>query len=291
MNIAITGGAGFIGSHLAEALLDQHHRVTIIDRFSIGSNSQWVDYQRRGRGLRVLVHDVREPLDLSDFDQVFHLAAESHVCRSMLHVTDTWATNVSGTVAVLESARKAGVPVVHVSTDEVYGETYIPVAEDGHFQPTSPYAASKAAGDLACQSAFHTFGQDVRIVRPGNAYGARQHSEKVIPKIRSATATNPFTVHGNGSQVRQWTKVQDIVAGLLLVASSGQPGEAYNCSSESELSIKEVLELAGNPPHTYVPDPRGSVSDFCYRLVCTKLRGLGWNPIGATEGLGDFLGL
>jgi len=286
MRITITGGAGFIGSHLTEALREQGHEVTIIDNLGVGSNDvvlKWPD-------VKIYPCDITKWVDLSGQDMVYHLAAESHVDRSLIQVDNTWNTNVMGTVAVLESARRGNIPMIHVATDEVYGETKSPVREDAPFNPTTPYATSKAAGDLACQSAFKSFGQDVRIVRPGNAYGERQLNEKVLPRIREANQNNPFTIHGDGSQRRQWTRVHDLVTALMLVAEKGSPGEAYNATSESELSIVEVLELAGNPPHEYIPDPRGSVQDWCYRLDCEKLRGLGWEPMQAEEGLRDYFG-
>ena len=242
------------------------------------------------------------PLDVSDFEHflkvvevyrpgvIFHLAAESHVDRSFRDPLAFTRTNVLGTHSVLEAGRRLGVRVVHVSTDEVYGPASDrPFSEDDPLRPTTPYAASKAAADLIAQSYIRSFGADVVVVRPSNAYGPRQHPEKLIPKtiIRLLLGMH-VPIHGSGTQARTWTYVYDVAEALILLAEKAEPG-VYNVASGEvrsvEYVVRKVAEFLGVEPRiVYVRDR--PVQDPLYLLSTEKVSKLGWRPtVSFEEGL------
>ena len=220
-------------------------------------------------------------------DAVVHFAAESHVDRSIADAAPFITTNVLGTQVLLEAARKAGVGrFVHVSTDEVYGA----LGEEGlfteetPFRPRSPYAASKAAGDLLAQAYWETHRVPVSVVRPSNNYGPYQFPEKFIPvMVTSLVEGGRIPVYGKGLNVRDWLHVDDCCRAIELVLNRGKPGEAYNIGGASERRNIEVarlvLEQMGLDESSieYVPDRPGH--DFRYALDNARIeRELGWRP-------------
>lgn len=279
----VTGGAGFIGSALADLLLRRSWEVVVLDRLTYAGRPENLP-----PGVPLL------PVDVTDFDGVykslrahkpdvvFHLAAESHVDRSFHYPLDFTRTNVLGTHSVLEAARRLGIRVVHVSTDEVYGPAEgAPYGESDPLRPTSPYAASKAAADLIAQSYIRTYKADVVVARPSNAYGPRQHPEKLVPKstIRLLLGLR-VPIHGSGAQTRTWTYVYDVAEALLLLAERGEP-DAYNIASGEVKSVLHVVqriaELLGVEPKLKFTADRPA-QDEAYLLKTDKMRALGWSP-------------
>jgi dTDP-glucose 4,6-dehydratase len=299
-HVLVTGGAGFIGSHLVDALLaDPNVRVTVLDRLSIGGsrfNLEQHDGDPRFTFVQGDVNDealVREVV--GGVGAVIHAAAESHVDRSIDAARGFLESNVMGTQAVLEAVRAAGTRMLMISTDEVYGEGAHEggsFTEDAPIAPRSPYAASKAAADLLCGAYRTTYGVDVTVVRGTNAYGPRQ-IERVIPTFTiSALEGLPVPVYADGTERREFLHVHDWARAALTVLDLGEPGVLYNIGGGTELSNRELAEkivaLVGVSDDliAFVPDRPGH--DFRYGVSADRLRGLGWSPaVAFDDGLAD----
>jgi dTDP-glucose 4,6-dehydratase len=223
---------------------------------------------------------------MADVDAVVHLAAESHVDRSLLDAGAFIQTEVYGTFVLLEAARRRGVErFLHVSTDEVYGQSLgdQEFTERDPFAPRSPYAASKAGGELLAHAFLETYGLPVVIARPANNIGPRQHPEKAIPLfVTNALDDQPLPVYGRGLQVRDRLYVEDNCAALDLLLHRGETGEAYNIAAGNErtnIDVAEtVLELLEKPKSLirFVEDRPGH--DDRYRMSAAKIGALGWSP-------------
>lgn len=254
MRIVVTGGLGFIGSHLIRWLLANQPQVEVINidvltyagnRATLGN----VEQDPRYRWERVSIGDrgaLERIFSEKPVDAVMHLAAESHVDRSITNGTLFVETNVLGTALLLEIARKHGVSrFLHVSTDEVYGS----LGSTGYFSeassvdPRSPYSASKASSDLLALAAFHTFSQDVVVTRCSNNYGPYQFPEKLIPLfITNGLEHKPWPLYGDGMNIRDWLYVEDHVRALWMVFERGRAGEVYNIGGHNEKTNREVAE-------------------------------------------------
>jgi dTDP-glucose 4,6-dehydratase len=300
VNVLVTGGAGFIGSHLVDALLvEPETSVTVLDRLSTGGSRANLEQHEGDSRLRFVHGDVRDGEALralvADADEVVHAAAEAHVDRSIDEPAGFLSTNVIGTQVVLDACRDRDVRLLMVSTDEVYGPgdpAGGSIEEDRPLSPRSPYAASKAAADLLCQAYRTTYGTNVTIVRGTNAFGRRQ-IERVVPTYAvTALEGRPIPVYGRGEQRREWLHVRDWVRAALLVLRRGEPGTLYNIGGGREISNLElaraICRLAGAPESqiTFVPDRPGH--DFRYGVSSERVRGLGWRPeIGFEDGLAE----
>ncbi len=306
--ILITGGAGFIGSAVVRMALEKANveRVVVLDALTYAGHKINLD--------GVLGVDDRLTLvegDICDrtiveklhaehaFDSVLHLAAESHVDRSIESAEAFVRTNVNGTFVLLDAARRAWegksatTRFVHVSTDEVFGalgDTGV-FTETTAYAPNSPYAASKAASDLLVRSYFKTYGLSAVITNCCNNYGPRQLPEKLIPlMISNAAEGKKLPVYGEGKQIREWLHVDEHARGLLAALDRGTPGESYLFGSGEELNNKQMVELIADivdehlqrkPGSSralmhYVPDRKGH--DFRYAIDSSKARReLGWS--------------
>ncbi|MGH2539308.1 MAG: dTDP-glucose 4,6-dehydratase [Actinomycetota bacterium] len=288
-HLLVTGGAGFIGSHLVDALLERGDRVTVLDRLSAGGS---LTNLRRHHGdplLTFVEGDVKD-VDLvrglvADADAVVHAAAETHVDRSIDAPGEFLDTNVLGTRSVLDACRFEGARLLMLSTDEVYGAGD-PVGgsfdEGAPLRPRSPYAASKAAGDLLCTAYASTYATPVVVVRGTNAFGPRQ-IERVVPTyVVNALRGLPVPVYGRGEQRREFLYVEDWVRGALTAFDRGGSGTVYNIGNGHELPNLElatrICELADAPTEliTFVADRPGH--DFRYGVRSERLATLGWSP-------------
>jgi dTDP-glucose 4,6-dehydratase len=290
VNVLVTGGAGFIGSHLVDLLLEgPADRVTVLDRLSTGGTRANLEHREGDARFGFIHGDVRDAATVDrlvgNVDAVIHAAAESHVDRSIDEPAGFLATNVVGTQVVLDACRAHGPRLLMVSTDEVYGPgdpSGGRFDEDRPLAPRSPYAASKAAADLLCRAYRETYGTDLTVVRGTNAYGSRQ-IERVVPTYAiAALEGREVPVYGRGDQRREWLHVRDWSRGVLAALRNGQPGAVYNIGGGHELSNLElartICALAGAPESliTFVPDRPGH--DYRYGLSSDRLRGLGWEP-------------
>jgi dTDP-glucose 4,6-dehydratase len=281
MRILVAGGAGFIGSHFAERLLAAGEDVVVLDKLTYAGNE--ANVPARAEFVR---GDVATPEDVEAVgrvDAIVNFAAETHVDRSILGPTEFVRTDVLGALVLVQHAHRYGIRLVHVSTDEVYGDVTEPVREDVPLRPSSPYSASKAGGDLQVLAAVRTFGADACITRGSNTYGARQYPEKLVPLfVTNALAGEPLPLYGDGRQVRDWLHVDDHCAAIELVLRNGQSGEVYNAGADDERENREVaeriIELTEADPALlrHVDDRPGH--DRRYALDSAKLRTLGWEP-------------
>jgi dTDP-glucose 4,6-dehydratase len=301
MKIFVTGGAGFIGSNFIRHVVASDRRYTVVnyDKLTYAGNLANLDSVANHPDYTFVRGDIRDAPALEaamrGCDTVVHFAAESHVDRSIYQPSAAIQTNITGTFIVLEVSRKLSIPrLVHVSTDEVYGD--IPpdafAGEDFPLRPSSPYSASKAAGDLLVLSYVRTYGLPAIITRSSNNYGPYQFPEKLLPlMITNAFEDKPLPIYGDGKQQRDWLHVEDNCRGILTVLESGKLGEIYNIGgldvTENLFLVRKLLRLAGKPDTliSYVQDRPGH--DRRYALTCKKIETqLGWKPaISLDDGL------
>ena len=288
MTILVTGGAGFIGSHLLESLVNYcDDDIVCIDALTYASDKNNIPS-------KVLLY----PYDISNKDEVsevffaykpsyvFHLAAESHVDNSIENCSPFIQSNIIGTVNLLNASLEYGVEkFMHISTDEVYGSI-----EDGSFtedtiyNPRNPYSASKASSDHFVMAYHTTYGLPVVITNCSNNYGPRQYKEKMIPKtIKNLISGNKIPVYGTGEQIRDWLYTQDHCEALIKVWKEGQVGEKYNIGGECEIRnidlVKMIIDIMQKDESMieFVEDRPGH--DFRYSTDISKIKNtLGWSP-------------
>ena len=247
-NFLVTGGAGFIGSHVVDELLKRADvlNLFIIDKLGIGSNVYNVPDDERIQFILEDIADDSAYLDLPKIDFILHLAAESHVDRSITDPLACITSNVMGTAKILQLAREDNARMVHVSTDEVYGHLQLedpPFTEEHILAPRSPYSATKAGADLLVQSYVTTFGIDASITRCCNNYGPRQGDEKLIPTvIGKLLKDEAIPVYGNGQNIREWIHVTDHAKAIIEVLFEGQAGEVYNIPGSVHLSNLDIVD-------------------------------------------------
>ena len=292
MRLLVTGAAGFIGSTYAR-LVAGEHEVVVLDKLTYAGRRENLE------GVKVsFVHGAIEDRDavrkaIEGCDAVVNFAAESHVDRSIADQDAFARTHVIGTSVLLEAARETGVArYLQVSTDEVYGSIQSgSFTEASPLDPSSPYSATKAAGDLLVSAHAHTYGLEAVICRGSNNYGPRQYPEKLIPLcVLNALHGDPLPVYGDGRQVRNWLFVEDFARAIGLVLERGEPGLVYNVGGPEECEnlevIHRILELTGRDPSLveHVTDRPGH--DRRYSLSSERVRELGWEPrIHFAEGL------
>jgi dTDP-glucose 4,6-dehydratase len=320
MRFLVTGGAGFIGSAVVRFLINEtEHEVLNFDKLTYAGNLENVKTVSNNPRYKFIQGDVcdRELLRkvFSEFkpDKIMHLAAESHVDRSITGPSEFITTNIIGTYSMLEEAlkyyqnleesKKKDFLFHHISTDEVYGElgeTGL-FTEETSYDPSSPYSASKASSDHLVRAWSRTFKLPVVVTNCSNNYGPYHYPEKLIPLvITNALKGEKLPVYGKGENVRDWLYVEDHAQALFTVVTKGKNGETYNIGGESERKNIEVVrsicktldELRPNSPYvphenliTFVTDRAGH--DFRYAIDCSKIkRELGWNPsVNFEEGL------
>jgi len=314
--ILITGGAGFIGSALIRHIIKKNeHRVVNVDKLTYSGNLQSLE------SIELSEKYIFEPVDICNEkellrvfkknqpDIVIHLAAESHVDRSIDSPREFIQTNIVGTFSLLEQTKnywqflkgdkKENFRFLHVSTDEVYGdlnETSDFFTEDTPYDPSSPYSASKASSDHLVRAWYRTYGLPVLITNCSNNYGPFQFPEKLIPHIiLNALAGKNLPIYGDGKQIRDWLYVDDHVEALMDVAQNAKVGETYNIGGNNEIQNIDVVrkvcfildELAPNELYgidsyseliTYVKDRPGH--DVRYAINAQKInKDLGWVPL------------
>ncbi len=316
LRFLVTGGAGFIGSAVIRYLINEtkHHVVNIDALTYAGNLSSLEDVSSSSRYSFEKVnvcdgHELNRVFMEYEPDAVMHLAAESHVDRSIGSPATFIETNIVGTYQLLEASRKyieslkdekkALFRFHHISTDEVYGDlgkTEDLFTEETSYAPSSPYSASKASSDHLVRSWYRTYDLPIIITNCSNNYGPYHHPEKLIPLIiLNALSGKDLPVYGDGNQVRDWLYVEDHARALYRAVTEGKIGETYNIGGYNEKKNIEVIieicnileELAPNKPNsinkyedliTYVPDRLGH--DFRYAINAEKIeRELGWKPV------------
>lgn len=309
MNILVTGGAGFIGSHFVLRHRERRpdDRIVVLDKLTYAANPEYLSPVRESvpiiEGDIIDVETVAKIVHEYDIDTIVNFAAESHVDRSIDNATPFLHSNVIGVQALLEVCRAAGsVRLLHISTDEVYGDL-----EDGDrpntvgdpLAPSSPYSASKAAGEMFVIAAMRTYGTRACITRCTNNFGPHQAAEKFLPTvIRRALAGQPVPLYGDGTNIRDWLYVTDHCDALELILETDWlfhdtelgTGHIVNISADDERRnidvARQILRLLGKPESliTLVQDRPGH--DRRYALDSSAIRALGWKPeVGFEEGV------
>lgn len=294
MNILVTGGCGFIGSHFLRYMMNAYpgDYFICLDALTYAGNKNNVaDFLNHSR-FTMAEGNIR---DISFVDALFatykpdivvHFAAETHVDRSITGPQVFLETNVIGTGILLDTCLRHGIERFHhVSTDEVYGTLPLqggsPFMEQSPLMPSSPYAASKASSDLLVLSYYKTYGLPITISRCSNNYGTHQYPEKLIPlMIQKALQGESLPVYGDGSNIRDWIHVVDHCRAIDCILQKGKVGEVYNIGAGEEIPniqlVKRILDVLGKPYEliTYVPDRLGH--DLRYAINSSKLETLGW---------------
>lgn len=315
MKILVTGGAGFIGSAVVRLAISRGHEVVNLDALTYAAclanvgpvaSSPHYAFERvdiRNRPELDRIFSAHQP------DVVMHLAAESHVDRSIDGPSDFIETNITGTFNLLEAARRywqeRGKPEAfrfhHISTDEVFGslsdDPDLKFTEDTPYDPRSPYSASKASSDHLVRAWFETYGLPVVLSNCSNNYGPYHFPEKLIPVvILNALAGEPLPIYGDGSNVRDWLFVEDHADALLLVLEKGRVGRSYNIGGENERSNLELVRMICAILDRIRPRDSGSYADLItfvtdrpghdarYAIDPTRIRTeLGWRPSVTVE--------
>jgi dTDP-glucose 4,6-dehydratase len=290
-NILVTGGAGFIGSAFVRYMVKQYpeYNIIVYDKLTYAGNlnnlssvSDEGNY-RFERGDITHRETVQRVFKEHAIDTVVNFAAESHVDRSILDPDAFIQTDVIGVFILLDESLKHGIErFLQVSTDEVYGDVETGFStEDDPFLPNSPYASSKASGELMVRAYHITHGLDTVITRGSNTFGPYQYPEKILPFFTTeALDDRPLPLYGDGMQVRDWLYVDDHVTGIDVVLHKGKSGEAYNVAGENQQHnidlTHRLLKLLDKPKSLikHVPDREGH--DRRYAMNCDKLRALGW---------------
>ena len=286
--VLVTGGAGFIGSNFVRYML-RKTKIINLDKLSYSGNTENLRNVEKEPGYTFVKGDICDKRIVFKLakgcDAIVHFAAESHVDRSIKDPTEFIKTNVFGTQVLLDAAKEHKIKrFIHISTDEVYGSTaYGSFDEDSPLLPNSPYAASKAAGDLLVRSYFVTYKLPAIVVRSSNNFGPYQYPEKIIPLfITNALEGKKVPVYADGSNVREWLYVLDNCDAINHVLHSGKAGEIYNIGSGNEMRnidlTKRILGALGKNESLikFVKDRPGH--DKRYALNIEKLRRLGWKP-------------
>lgn len=290
--IVITGGAGFIGSHVVDHFVENfpQAKVLVLDKMTYAADI---------RNIMPLISEKRAALQVGDVcdldtcvravtgaDLVIHAAAESHVDNSFDNSLEFTKTNVVGTHCVMEACRREGVPkVIHVSTDEVYGEVF-----DGHadenapLRPTTPYSASKAAAEMIVNGYLRSFKMPIVTVRANNIFGTRQFPEKIIPKFALLLLTGKsLTLHGTGQNRRHYLAARDFAAALEMLAAHGEIGRYYNIGTTEEYTNIQMAHMVChvfglNPDKTITFIPDRPYNDARYAVDWSEIAAMGWKP-------------
>lgn len=297
MNVLVTGAAGFIGSNLVHYLHEvrPNWTITALDALTYAGNLENIAAVLDEKSVKFAKVDITDERAVEDvfargkFSLVLHLAAESHVDRSIHGAADFVRTNVQGTQVLLDAAKKHVVKrFVHVSTDEVYGS----LGPTGRFfettplDPTSPYSASKASSDLIALAFNKTYGMDVMVTRCTNNYGPYQFPEKLIPLfVTNLIEGKKVPLYGDGMNVRSWLYVKDHCEALLLVAEKGRAGEVYNIGGTEEAEIPNktvtfsILKHLGKGEEMIERVADRPAHDRRYAVSIDKIKAeLGWSP-------------
>lgn len=289
MNLLITGGAGFIGSNFIRYILsNSDYRVVNYDCLTYAANLNYLEDISNCERYSFVLGNINDKKLLNhviskyQIDIIINFAAESHVDRSIADVSPFVETNVNGTMCLLETAKAYSLRMIQISTDEVYGSLDSGYAkEDAVLNPSSPYAASKAAADHFVQAYFKTYSMQTNVIRAANNYGPNQNEDKLIPRMLSCMKHGEYLpIYGDGMNRRDWLYVEDFCRAIHLVIIKGIPGEIYNVTDHQEMTNIELIDFLreyGNFQSIrtkFVEDRLGH--DLRYGMDNTKMKGIGW---------------
>lgn len=290
--VVVTGGAGFAGSHIVDELcrVCPDTQIVVFDKMTYAGDVRNIAHHLFADRIRLIVGDVADlgacRRAVADASLVIHAAAESHVDHSFGNSLEFTRTNVLGTHALMEACRQENVPrIIHVSTDEVYGEVLDgAVDEEAVLRPTNPYSSSKAAAEMILRGYIQSYQAPILIVRANNLYGARQFPEKIIPRFICHMLTGRrLPLHGDGTNRRHYLSTVDFARAVLFLAREGEVGETYNIGTQEEYTNLQVGEMIAGHFGRAVTDVADFVSDrpfndARYSISWNKLAAMGWQP-------------
>jgi UDP-glucose 4-epimerase len=295
----VTGGAGFIGSHLVDRLIAAGRRVRVLDSFVVGRKAN-LQQHREEKRLEIVEADIADMAAVDTAcegaDRVFHLAARADIVPSIQLPEAYFRANVDGTFAVLEAVRRHHVRrLVYVASSSCYGipDVY-PTPETAPARPQYPYALTKYLGEHLVLHWAQVYGMPAVSVRFFNVYGPRVRTSGTYGAVfgvflAQLLAGQPLTIVGDGTQTRDFTFVSDAVDSLLVAANRGRPGEVYNVGSGKPASVNELVHLLGDPPTLHIPKRPGE-PDCTWADISKIQRDLGWQPkVSFAEGVGVML--
>ena len=296
IRVVVSGGAGFIGSNFVRYLSSEtNYEILVYDKLTYAGRIENIkDLVDRGR-VTFVRGDIRDEelltKTLREFepDALINFAAETHVDRSINEPAPFIETNIVGVYTILETLRRVDIDIrfIHLSTDEVYGDLQgldIEADEDYLLNPSSPYSASKASGDLLIKAYSRTYGIRYRIARPCNNYGPYQHPEKLIPRtIIRLIHGKPAVIYGDGSQIRDWIHVYDTSTALHTILTKGGDNEIYNICRHNYASVREIVysiveAMGRDPGKSIIYSKKRPGEDMRYAMRCDKIMSLGWRP-------------
>ena len=316
MKLLVTGGCGFIGSNFVNYYFTQNKDVTIVNldaMYYCASETNVAEDVRKSERYHLVKGNlcsydlIANILKIYQIDTIIHFAAQSHVQNSFEDALQYTHDNVQGTHTLLEASRKYGKinRFIHISTDEVYGESMLNENEEKKNEnsilcPTNPYAATKAAAELIAKSYYHSFKMPIIITRGNNVYGPNQYPEKLIPRfIQQLKLDEKVTIQGDGSNVRAFLHVNDVCSALQLVLEKGEIGEIYNVGSDDHheytvIQIAHILieKIKGTITHddwiTYIEDR--PFNDKRYYISNEKVKQLGWTiDVDFNKGIDELI--
>jgi len=290
--ICITGGAGFIGSHLVDSYAEAYPsaEIVVIDKMTYAADKRNLEQHLINNKFTLIESDICNSENyisyLDDCDLLIHTAAESHVDKSFHNSTQFTLSNAFGTHVLLESAHKKRVKkMIHLSTDEIYGENTCDEAhnESSPYNPTNPYAASKASAEMLTRSYIESFNMPITIIRANNIFGIRQYPEKIIPRTISRLLRGlPAVIYGDGSNLRSYLAVSDLCEAFKLLHGDEFNGQIFNVGSKSEYSniqmISKFCQLMGKDLEKnidFIVDR--PFNDSRYLIDYKKISQLGWS--------------
>ena len=292
----VTGGAGFIGSHLVDALLAQGRSVRVLDNFAVGRQANLAQHSKNSR-LQIVQGDVADRATAAaaaaGVARIFHLAARAEIVPSIQDPEAYFRANVDGTFSVLEAARRRGVDrIVYVASSSCYGiPTKYPTPETAPTDPRYPYALTKYLGEQLAMHWAQVYRLPVVSVRLFNVYGPRSRTSGAYGAVfgvflAQILAGAPLTIVGDGEQTRDFTFVSDVVDALLAAAEKGRNGQIYNVGSGHPVSVNELVRLLGSPASVRIPKRPGE-PDCTWADISKIARDVGWRPkVNFAEGVG-----
>ena len=290
-NLVVTGGLGFIGKNFCDVFDGQYENKFIIDKGTYASDLDFYYKKLKPSGWKLIISDINDIAgvrQISGLDNllIINFAAESHVDHSFSNAHHFMKANALGTLAILDYARDSKAKLIHISTDEVYGEvTGDAATEESLLNPTNPYSAAKASADLLAQTYLRCFGVDVKIIRANNIFGPGQLSEKVIPKaVEFAILGKRFEIHGEKNLKRHFLHTTDFTSAIEIILDTWDACEyrVFNISGNESYLIRELVTYI----YGYLDAPKSLVvsgkdrafNDEEYSINDDKIRSLGWSP-------------